>query len=126
MPVYRSLHLVIQNSTPSALTIESAEVLQGEWTSDQALTTKGGQIPPQCAANLFCASSALQIGCEGFLRLSSIMGLIQLHWSLPWVGAFSMEREVNPRHFAYSLLLYQESPASPTALVTLSLPRRKG
>ncbi|MBI1407387.1 MAG: hypothetical protein GC145_14840 [Caulobacter sp.] len=126
MPVYRSVHLVIQNSTPSALTVESAEVLQGEWKSDQGLTVQGGQIPPQCAASLSCASSALQIGCEGFLRLSSIMGLVQLHWSLPWVGAFSMEREVNRRQFDYSLLLYQESPASPTALVTLSPPRGKG
>ncbi|MCE3289622.1 MAG: hypothetical protein K0R83_1634 [Caulobacter sp.] len=129
MPVYRSVHLVIQNSTPSALTVEAAEVIHGGWKSDFGLTAKGGNIPAQSAASLTCASEQLQIGCEGFIRLASTMGMVQLHWALPWVGRFRMERELNPRQFDYRLLIYEESPASPTALVTLSPglpPRRKG
>ena len=127
MPVYRGVRLVIQNSTYTALSVESAEGLQGTWTSEDGLITRGKQVAAQSAASLTCASSILQVGCEGFLRFGSTAGMVHLHWTLPWVGRFRLDHEANPRHWAFKTILYEESAANPAALVILSppAPRRK-
>lgn len=122
MTPYRSVRLVVQNSTSVALSVESAEVLQGTWRSEDGLTTRGTQIAPQSAASLDCGSSKLQVGCEGFLRFGSVSGIVHLHWTLPWVGRFTIEHEADPSYWTLRTILYEESAASPAALLILTTP----
>ena len=119
MPVYRSVRLVIQNSTSATLSVEAAEVLQGQWRSADGLIMRGASIAPQSAALIDCWSERLQVGCEAFLRLSSVSGVVHVHWSLPWVGSFRLHPELDGQRWHHELILLEESPASPAALLIL-------
>lgn len=122
MPVYRSIRLVIQNSTPATLSVEAAEVLQGHWRSAEGLTARGARIGPQSSGSVDCWSDQLQMGCEAFLRLSSVSGFVHAHWSLPWVGRFRLTPEMSGQHWHHHLHLLEESPATPAALLILEPP----
>ena len=119
MAIYRSVRLVIQNSTPGSLSVEAAEVLQGQWRSADGLTARGGRIAPQSAGAIDCWSEQLQVGCEAFVRLSSVLGLVHVNWTLPWVGRFKITTDADGQHWHYHFLLVEESPASPATLLIL-------
>jgi len=84
--VYRSVRMVVQNSSPALLTLDAAEIVLGEW----AVPNKLAAIAPQSAAVFSTQSTTMQIGSEAFVRLSSAFGMVDLHWCLPWVGSFSL------------------------------------
>ena len=126
MQVYRSVRLIIQNSSPVALSVEGGEVLQGGWASDDRLTRAGARIAPQSAASLTCTSCVLRVGCEAFLRLASVIGYVHLHWTLPWVGRFQLRHEADAREWTCERILYIDEPASPSVLVMLSPTVRGG
>jgi hypothetical protein len=87
MPVvYRSVRMVVQNSSPALLTVDAAEVVLGEWAAPNKLAV----IAPQSAAVFSTRSTTLHIGSQAFVRLSSVYGIVDLNWHLPWVGSFSL------------------------------------
>lgn len=118
--VYRSVRVVVQNSTPLILTVEGAEVLMGEWTPGTGMNARGAVVHAQSAAAVMTQSTALQVGCEAFVRFGSVHGAIHLHWSLPWVGSFALTSEAGS-DFAITTTVMDSDPAAIVALVVLQV-----
>jgi CRP-like cAMP-binding protein len=118
--VYRSVRVVVQNSSDAVLTVDGAEVLLGEWAPGNAVGAKGTTIKPQSAVTVNTQSTVMQIGSEAFLRLGSILGPVYLHWSLPWVGKFSIRHEVERERWRVDVHVIDSEPAAIAALVTLT------
>lgn len=118
--VYRSVRLIILNATNLTLTVASAETVLGEWTPDNQTRAKVAAIPPQSAATFATQSTTLQMPTEAFVRLTSVRGPIQIHWSLPWIGTFDLTAGA-PDDWLVDRQTIGDDPAAITALLTLSL-----
>ena len=123
--VYRSVRLVVLNCSDAALTVDGAEVVLGEWGPGNILGSKGAMIKPQSAAVATTQSTVMHVGSEAFLRLSSVLGPVYLHWSRPWVGKFSLRHEVERDDWTFGRHVIDSEPASIAALVMLA-PRARG
>ncbi|WP_437536814.1 hypothetical protein WME79_17120 [Sorangium sp. So ce726] len=116
--VYRSVRVVLQNSTDDMLTVEGAEVLVGAWTS--GLGAKNGDNLGRQSARAFATESiTLQRGTEAFVRFGAVVGYLNVHWHLPWVGEFRCQAQVEgPRRV--DVRVNDEEPAAIAVLVTVS------
>jgi len=85
--VYRSVKLVLQNSTNESLSIQGVAVLKGRW-ADKMEPQQGGIIKEQSTGEWKSVSTELGTGTSGFLRLGSQSGYLTLKWSSPWTGRF--------------------------------------
>jgi hypothetical protein len=117
--VYRSVRVVVLNCSQALLTVEGAEVLLGEWAPGCKVKDKGAGVGPQSAYTIATQSSAMQTGSEAFVRFSSVMGPIHLHWCLPWVGEFALQPDIPPNRWRTQVDIYDEDPSAIAALVTL-------
>jgi len=86
--VYRSVKLVVQNSTNESLSVQGVAVLKGRW-ADKMEPPQGGIIKEQSAVEWKSVSTELGTGTSGFLRLGSSHGYLTLKWGAPWTGRFS-------------------------------------
>jgi hypothetical protein len=116
--VYRSVRVVLQNSTDDVLTVEGAEVLVGAWTA--GLGAKNGEhLGPQSARAFATESGTLQRGTEAFVRFGAVVGYLTVHWHLPWVGEFRCEAHAEgPRRV--DVRVNDEEPAAIAVLVLVS------
>src|ERR1700722_817395 len=117
--VYRSVRVVLQNSTDDVLTVEGAEVLVGAWST--GLGAKGGDtVPRQSARALATESTVLQRGVEAFVRIGSVSGYLRVHWYLPWVGDFRCAVDYDPTRRVVHVKVNEDEPAAIAVLVTVT------
>lgn len=88
--VFRSVKIVVQNSTNEMLTVQGVATLLGEWAPKME-PVQGDQISEQSAIEWKSQSVTLGFGTEAFVRMSSSTGYITLRWRLPWTGAAVVE-----------------------------------
>lgn len=118
--VYRSVRIVIQNSTNTLWTLDSAEVICGEWAGRGGLPDDIRQIDPQSAAAFTAQSTQLHVGVEGFIRYGSVHGPFHVHWSRPWVGDFDLRYGLADGAFSVVPSVNEDNPAFPAVLLTVS------
>ena len=119
-PLYRSVRTVIQNSTNAMWTLDAAESLCGAWAQHHDPYKDIKQVIPQSAAVIVNESRTLHTGAEGFVRFSSVDGVLHIHWSRPWVGPFEVEADLSDPVFKIDVQLNEDTPAFPVALITVS------
>lgn len=117
--VYRSVRVVVQNSTDDIFTIEGTEVIQGEWSPKLALKN-GERLEPQSARAFGSESTTLQRGAEGYLRMGSVGGYLGLHWARPWVGEFNLQVEQSQSRWKVEVEINDEDPAAVSVLAIVS------
>jgi hypothetical protein len=117
--VYRSVRVVLLNATPSQLVVEGAQILSGEWAPGSPLCAVGGVLRPQSASWTTTRSTTLHAGATAVLLLSSVLGPVNLYWSLPWIGKFEIKAEVDRRRWRAEVDVMSDDPAAIVALVTL-------
>ncbi len=123
--VFRSVRLVVQNSSHALLTLAAGEVLLGGWGPPGPPRTAASAIAPQSAATFTTQSTVLQTGSEAFVRLASALGPIQVHWRLPWVGPFALRCEASADRWHVGTEIFDHDPAAVAALVTLQAVTRE-
>ncbi|RKH13586.1 hypothetical protein D7V97_05060 [Corallococcus sp. CA053C] len=123
MPIaYRSVRVVLQNSTDDVMTVEGTEVLLGAWSSGLGL--KNGDTLERQSARAFATESiVLQRGTQAYARLGSQNGYLNVQWHLPWIGDFTCDVTfASPlRHVA--IRVNDDEPASIAVLVTVTQDR---
>ena len=88
--VYRSVKLVVQNSTNESLIIQGFATLTGEW--DKSLRpVQGDEIGEQSAAEYLSQSTQIGSGVSGYVRFAAASGYYVISWDLPWTGKFQPE-----------------------------------
>lgn len=85
--VYRSVKLVLQNSTNENLTVQGFAVLSGAWAEKQG-PTQGLLVGEQSAVEWMSVSTTLGSGTSAYVRFGSSHGYPMVRWSLPWSGPF--------------------------------------
>ena len=120
--IYRSVRLVVQNSSNAILAVESAQALLGDWSQG----TKPASIPPQSALTLSVQSTTLHSGVEAFIRFGSSLGRVHLHWTLPWVGEFTIHCDADPDLWDVGRHVLDDEPAAVAVLMALTARRRGG
>lgn len=90
--VYRSVKLVLQNSTNENLTVQGFAVLSGAWGDKQA-PTQGMLVGEQSAVEWTSVSTTLGSGTAAYVRFGTSHGYPLLRWALPWTGPFEVIRE---------------------------------
>lgn len=93
--IYRSVKLVLQNSTNENLTVQGVAVLAGRW-ADKREPVQGLLIPEQSAGEWMSISMDLGTGTSAFVRFGSSRGYLTIRWTLPWAGAFTYAAEDVP------------------------------
>ncbi|WP_437536805.1 hypothetical protein WME79_17100 [Sorangium sp. So ce726] len=88
--VYRSVRVVLQNSTDEPFAVQGVATLRGQW-ADKLTPKQADVVPKQSAAIWMNESTQLGSGASAFVRLGSSHGHVRLSWTLPWVGAFHFE-----------------------------------
>ncbi|MBX5484127.1 MAG: hypothetical protein IRZ16_20060 [Myxococcaceae bacterium] len=124
MKPYRSVKVVLQNSTNERLTVQGLALLRGTWT-DKFAPKQGEELPEQSAATWSSESLELGAGVSGFLRLGSVRGYTQLNWSLPWVGRFEF-RVDSPEGLRAEVVADERQPDAVVVAVALHEARRAG
>ncbi|MBX5484125.1 MAG: hypothetical protein IRZ16_20050 [Myxococcaceae bacterium] len=117
--VYRSVRIVLQNSTDDVFTVEGAEVIQGEWSPKLAVKN-GERLEPQSARAFGSESTILQRGAEGFVRIGSVGGYLSLHWARPWVGDFRLDVSQSHSRWQVQTQVNEEDPAAVSVLAIVS------
>ena len=88
--IYRSVKVVLQNSTNEMLTVQGVAMLVGEW--DKKLHPSQGQtIDEQSAVEWQSVSTKVGFGVSGYVRLGSPTGYFSVRWKQPWSGKFECE-----------------------------------
>lgn len=85
--IYRSVKVVVQNSTNENLTIQGVAALVGQW-ADKMAPTQGFVLAQQTAAEWMSVSTELCVGTSAFIRFGSSRGYLTIRWSQPWMGPF--------------------------------------
>lgn len=116
--IYRSVKVVLQNSTNELLTVEGFDALSGSWTPDNA-PSQGQPIPLQSAAQWQTESVELGLGTQAYVRMGSTKGYITVAWQQPWAGRFGYWVDA-PDGLEPLVRFNLEEPAMPVMLVTLS------
>ena len=93
--IYRSVKLVLQNSTNENLTVQGVAVLAGRW-ADKREPLQGLLIPEQSAGEWASISMDLGTGTAAYVRFGSSRGYLTIRWTLPWAGAFAYAVEDVP------------------------------
>jgi hypothetical protein len=93
--IYRSVKLVVQNSTNESLSLQGVAILKGRW-ADKMEPVQGGLVREQSAAEWMSISTDLGTGTSGFFRLGSSHGYAMVRWHLPWTGKFDWHIEEVP------------------------------
>ena len=93
--VYRSVKLVVQNSTNENLTVQGFAALYGAWAAKLG-PTQGMLIGEQSAVEWTSVSTVLGVGAAAYVRFGSSHGYPMIRWTLPWTGAFDLVVEDVP------------------------------
>jgi len=91
--VLRSVDVVLQNSTNELLTMEGFTIIRGDW-GPPGPPRRGDVIEKQSSAKWLSQSTTDGIGAQGFLRLGSTKGYIEVAWNLPWVNVAHFEHQI--------------------------------
>lgn len=83
--VYRSVKLVLQNSTNEMLTVQGVAMLTGQWEAKMA-PVQDQTLEEQSAAEWKSISTTVGTGVSGYVRLGSSSGYFTIDWKLPWTG----------------------------------------
>lgn len=94
-PVYRSVKVVLVNTTDEHLVVQGFAAVTGSWR-DALKPTQDMLIPPQSAAEWASVSTEAGCGISAFVRFASSRGHAQVHWELPWTGEFSVAVDEPP------------------------------
>lgn len=120
MPIaYRSVRVVLQNSTDDVMTVEGTEVLLGAWASGLSLRN-GESLERQSARAFATESTVLQRGTQAYARLGSQNGYLNLQWHLPWIGPFRCEATYDPERRHVAIHVNEDEPASIAVMVTVT------
>lgn len=95
--VYRSVKLVLQNSTNELMTVQGAAMLMGAWEAKKA-PTQGQPVAEQSSAEWMASSTEVGFGVSGFVRLGSPSGYLMVFWKQPWSGAFTLDIQNESGH----------------------------
>lgn len=94
MPVVlRSVDVVLQNSTPELLTLEGFSLLRGVW-GPPGPPRRGDVVEKQSSAKWQNQSVTEGVGVQGYLRLGSTKGYVEISWNLPFFDASRLEHAV--------------------------------
>lgn len=123
MPVFRSAQIIIQNNTNDILSDAGHAVIRGEWVTPPE---DGFSIDPQTTQTFSAQSEQIGIGSEGYIRLASTAGFLQLGWSRPWVGSFTTTppyeagKVQQKGHLVVVVEVDQEEPAAPVVVFNIN------
>lgn len=117
--IRKSIDLILQNSTNELLTIESYNLIRGEW-GPAGPPVRGDVIPKQGSKRWMSLSKALT-GVDGYLHLGSTKGYIRITWHVPLSGMQNLAVDVTvPDRLASLAPCYNTELADyPVVLVTL-------
>lgn len=117
--VYRSVRVVLQNSTDDVMTVEGTEVLLGAWSAGLGLKN-GESLDRQSARAFATESTVLQRGTEAYARLGSVNGYLNVHWHLPWIGDFRCDATCSSPSRQVAIQVNEDEPAAIAVLVTVT------
>jgi hypothetical protein len=113
---------VLLNSTNELLTVEGLTAVRGDW-GPPAPPRRGDVVEKQSSAKWVNQSSAEGIGVQGYLRLGSTKGYVEISWHMPWHDVSRMEHAVTvPAALEYRVRFNDEDLDRIVMMVTL-LPR---
>ena len=121
--VYRSVKLVLQNSTNENLTVQGFAVLSGSWAEKQG-PAQGQLIGEQSAVEFTSVSTALGTGTSAYVRFGTSHGYPLLRWSLPWAGPFEVVRE-DVTGLRFDVVIDDRHPDAVIILATVLESRRE-
>ena len=101
--VYRSVKLVLQNSTNELMTVQGAANLMGGWDPKNA-PAQGQAVAEQSSAEWVSQSTEVGFGVSGFIRLGSPSGYLMVFWKQPWSGAFVVDVEYDSSNDASEVI----------------------
>jgi len=120
---YRSVKVIVQNSTNDELTIEGYDILAGNWVSNSG-PAQNGIVSRQSTARWETESQQLSVGTQAYVRMGSTKGYIEIEWSQPWVGDLECA-PVTPDGIGCKREFNLDVPASPVVLITLFSSEKK-
>ncbi len=120
--IYRSVKVVVQNSTNENLTIQGVAALVGQW-ADKMAPTQGFVLAQQTAAEWMSVSTELCVGTSAFVRFGSSRGYLTIRWSQPWMGPFRPTVEAVP-DLTIDSTIDSTNPDAVVLLATISDCRR--
>ena len=118
--IYRSVKLILQNSTNENLTVQGIALMSGQW-DPKAAPFQGQFVADQSAMSWTAQSTELTVGVSGFIRLGGPAGYFSIAFSRPWTGPFScmVDTEGNRMEFSQSEDLAM--PDHPSVLTVMGL-----
>jgi len=88
--VYRSVKLVVQNSTNGTIVVQGVATLTGDWAPRRS-PYQDQVIPEQSAVEWMSQSTQLGVGSAAYVRLACSGGYVTISWNLPWTGRFTAD-----------------------------------
>ncbi|WP_437536813.1 hypothetical protein WME79_17115 [Sorangium sp. So ce726] len=85
---------MLLNSTNELLTVEGLAAVRGDW-GPPAPPRRGDVVEKQSSAKWVSQSSAEGVGVQGYLRLGSTKGYVEISWYMPWHDVSRMEHAVS-------------------------------
>lgn len=122
--IYRSVKIVLQNSTNEALSVQGVAVLTGRW-GEKMEPTQGTLVAEQSAAEWMSVSTELGQGTSAFVRLGSSRGYLTVQWNLPWTGRFQTAVNDLPG-LSHDVVVDEAHPDSVVVLVAIGEKPRQG
>ena len=95
LQLYRSVKLILQNSTNDNFNVQGFAVASGVWAEKMA-PVQGMLVAEQSAADWTSISTVLGVGTAAYIRFGSSFGFFAIRWKLPWAGRFEHHLESVP------------------------------
>ncbi|RKG79677.1 hypothetical protein D7W79_09760 [Corallococcus exercitus] len=117
--VLRSMDVVLQNNTNELLTVESFEVLRGDW-GPPAPPRRGDVVEKQSSAKWLNLSTQEGVGVQGFLRIGCTKGYIDISWNMPFFDVSRRTQHVSvPPPLDYLISFNDENIDLVVMMITL-------
>lgn len=117
MANYRSVRLILQNSSAFSLIIEGFAAIRGKWDRDYS-PIQNAEVPIQSTAEWISLSDTPGIGTAAFIRFSSSRGFIRAQWNMRWAGPFEFHIEPTDRAWELIHQIHDEYPDNIVVVVT--------
>lgn len=114
--IYRSVKLVLQNSSNELLTVAGFGTLKGEWL---VAPKQSDLVLEQSTRDWITYSGTPGSGTHAFIRFALTAGFVEILWSRPWVGPFRQQISIPP-HLESSFLIDEDNPDNPVLWVTVT------
>lgn len=118
--VYRSVKLILQNSTNENLTVQGMGLLSGTWDAKSA-PVQGELVADQSAVSWVAQSTELSVGVSGFIRLGGPAGYFAITFDRPWTGRFTTAVDTEGNRMVYSQTENLQMPDHPSVLTVMGL-----